>query len=423
MFELYAMRESFLIPYLERMENATALEHEAALQRFGSEQLPSIVTRSETGNVASIRITGPLTPAGPSPLARFFGFDGTGYADIIAAAAELKTDPSIETVYADMSTPGGTVEGMDAAAQALSELAKTKKLIVRNHGQIASAGYYLAMSSQRIEAMSPLAQTGSIGVVKAGIDVTEALARNGIRRVKIVSSNAPNKQADPTTVQGAKVLQNEVDAMERVFLQRVADGRNTTTQDVIDNFGKGGMLIASDPDPTKPDALKVGMIDNVISQISPSTSEGNQAVNNIASNSDVESGVDNPEANTVEAVNIEGTVMDLSTLKAEHPAVYAAAVAEGVNQERERVQAHITMGEASGDMTLAVSCIKENAEFSSSVQAKYMAASMNKSAVNDRGDESVGDIDTSGAGSDASSEHEDQLAAETAELLGVKIDG
>lgn len=413
--ELYAICKNYITPYLETIENASAEIRAAAINTFGDKPLPSIISRSENGADATIRIVGPLSPAGPSPLARFFGFGGTGYVEIIAAAKELGNDPSIKNVDLIMDTPGGTIAGVDEARQALLELASKKNVVAQNHGQILSAGYYLATAATKIEAMSPLVITGSIGVIIAGLDFTDAMAREGVKRIKIISSNAPNKGADPATPQGALVHQNEVDAIERVFIRKVAEGRGTTDQDVIDNFGKGGILIANDPDPSKPDALKAGMIDSVMITQDARTIDLNGAIN----------GDDIPEIEAADSGgNLEGSIMDLNKLKTEHPTIYAEAlsigIVQGVKNERERVNAHITMGEASKDMKLAVSCIKDGVEHSAATNAQYLASQMNSQAINDRGNDSPGDFDTDDDNS--ADGNEEVLAKALAEKLGVELD-
>jgi ClpP class serine protease len=416
LMELYALDKIFAASFLELMENASTEDRAAAFSAFANEPLPSIINRVENTNEATVRITGMLTPAGPSPLARFFGFGGTGYSEIIAAAKELEDDLAINKVTFAIDTPGGTVAAMDLARQAIESLASKKTVIVENHGRILSAGYYLATAKgvTAITATTPLVQTGSIGVIIAGLDFTDAMAREGVKTIKIISKNAPNKQADPTTVQGLKVHQDNIDAIERVFLQKVAEGRNTTVENVIENFGKGGTLIASDPDIDQPDALKAGMIDSLITQVAENVQEEfiNEGVNSLETETTADGG------QKMEAV------MDLNQLKAEHPAIFAEAVAVGVTQERERVDAHITMGKAAGDMELAVSCIETGVEHSASSNAKYMASQMNKNAVADRGSESEGDLETEGAGANAGTDDvEDELANATAELLGVEING
>ena len=114
--------------------------------------------------------------------------------------------------------------------------------------------------------------------------------------------------------------------------------------------------------------------------------------------------------------NKETKTMNLSQLRAEHPELFAEAVAVGVNQERERVSAHLTMGEASGDMALAVASINEGAEMSATINAKYMAAHMKRKESNDRQDENVDDMNTNE--NDDNVNDDEAMAKEVAKLLG-----
>ena len=538
--EIFALNEEYAKHYLNTLENATPEQMTAAFNEYGDQPLPNILTYNEDNTEAVITITGPMSAAGPGPLARFLGFGGTAYVDIIAAIKKIESNSAIETVRLIMNTPGGTVDGMSQAAQAINSLSNEKMVVAENHGMIASAGYFLAANATKIIAMSELAQTGSIGIILAGLDYSEAMAKNGVKKFAIISSNAPNKQADPTTSEGRKVWQNMIDANERVFIQNIAIGRNTTAQDVIDNFGKGGMLIAKDPDPKMPDALKTGMIDDVmtgstIQNINENTpinagptvfkdfpivdrpwdsSAADKRVRNFVNATDkpnsrysqaffwfdatnvenfgayklpfvdivngkmtailngihaangsmagargqrvkipnadrarVQSHIDrylskwekqkgktsaivedqeNDDSVIFEPIadnngnQQEGVEMDLTKLKAEHPTLFAEAVNIGVKRERDRVSAHLTMAEASGDMDLAVQCINDGENLTPAVNAKHMAATMKKQAIAARGSEAEDDLDTDLNDDDVSAS-EAELAVALAEQLGVDI--
>lgn len=407
--ELYAIHKNFAVSYLEAIGNATAEERAAAIDRYGDQALPDVLAISEDGREATISIVGPLSPKGPSALARFFGYEGTAYSDIVESAQLLEDDPTVETVRLMMNTPGGMVDGMDQARQAIKNLAAAKTVIAENHGMIASAGYHIATAATRIEALSPLAMTGSIGVIIAGYDTSKMLKKAGVKKVRIVSKNAPNKAPDASTDHGLELLQAEADAMERVFIAAVAEGRGTTEQDVIENFGKGGILIAQDPDESKPSALKAGMIDAVKTTVKTSNTGG--------------AGDDPNHLAAVGGGQQEDPIMDLSALQTEHPALYAQVVASGVEQgvaqERERVAAHATMGESSGDMVLAMACIKDGSDLNQSITAQYLSAGMNAAAVAARAGETEGDLDTEAAGADTA---DTVLAKAVAEELGVEYD-
>lgn len=85
-------------------------------------------------------------------------------------------------------------------------------------------------------------------------------------------------------------------------------------------------------------------------------------------------------------------IMNKDELKAQHPELYAVVLSEGrtegeksgASRERDRVKAHLVMGESSGDMKTAVASIQEGAEMSLEIQAKYMSAAMNRRDVGAR---------------------------------------
>lgn len=263
---LIAMHEPLAIRYLEQLENATQEDRLAAKAAFSDSLKERRSLLEINSEIAILTIEGTLSKSGPSPLALYFGYSGTGYLEIIEACEELSSNSNVNEVFIHMDTGGGFVEGLDEAYQALYELNKDKKVKVINKGMIASAGYYLASSISRIEAQTPAVLTGSIGVKIVGYDWSKYDANLGIKRVAIISSGAPKKDRTLETKQGIAVLQEEVNSMERIFHARVAEGRNISVEKVRSDFGKGGILVANDPDPKKDDALSVGMIDAIIGQ-------------------------------------------------------------------------------------------------------------------------------------------------------------
>ena len=262
--QLIAMHEPLAIRYLEQIENATQEDRLAAKAAFSDSLKERRSILEVNSGIAILTIEGTLSKSGPSPLALYFGYAGTGYSEIIEASEELTSNSDVNEVFIHMDTGGGFVEGLDEAYQALSDLNKNKKVKVINKGMIASAGYYLASAISRIEAQSPAVLTGSIGVKIVGYDWSQYDANLGIKRVAIISSGAPNKDRTLETKKGQAVLQEEVNSMERIFHSRVAEGRGISVEKVKSDFGQGGILVANDPDPKKDDALSVGMIDAII---------------------------------------------------------------------------------------------------------------------------------------------------------------
>lgn len=334
--QLWLAEPEFIAKYVEKIENATPEQMQAASDMFDNVKLPKIMTIAD--GEAIIKITGVLSRTGPSPIEKFFGFKGTAFNDIIASLQIAQDDPSVNIVRLAMNTPGGTVDGTDETFQAILAARKHKKVIAENYDMIASAGYWLAVAAEKITAMSPAAETGSIGVVVVGADFSKAYEKIGIRIVRIVSKSAPDKAPDIGKKSGVSIIQERVDAIERVFLERVSQGRRVTVEHIKENFGQGGLLIAQDVE-DKPGALSVGMIDAIISPTKPVTGNNQGGASVLHSNESADLlTVDNAERNEpAKTANQKerGKIMqNLSAFLAENPAAKAefdAKISEAKN--------------------------------------------------------------------------------------------
>ena len=319
-------------PTAEQQERLTAA-HITAASEGGSRVL------TVAGNVAEIEVKGTLTNS-PSFMAMFFGGGNTTYPEIISAIAEAEQDPTVTEMILAINSPGGSIDGLFDAIAAIKNAAKPIKATVSN--LCASAAYALASQADEIIAGNPAARIGSIGIA-ATVEVYE-------NEIDITSTNAPKKRPDVTTEAGKAVVREELDAIEDIFIEALAEGRGVTQEKIIAEFGQGAVVLARD-------ALNRGMIDSIaVSNTNPTTADsgGNQ---------------------------LEATTMDLKELVAQHPDVYQAAVQAGIDQERDRVGAHLTMGEASGDTTTAFTAIKDGSAMTATLQATYLAAGMNKSDI------------------------------------------
>jgi ATP-dependent protease ClpP protease subunit len=97
----------------------------------------------------------------------------------------------------------------------------------------------------------------------------------------------------------------------------------------------------------------------------------------------------------------EGEKMTKEELKAKYPDLYASIYGEGkeagAKEERERVEAHLKLGEDSGSMKTAAQFIREGKSvMEDKVQAEYLSARMNKNAANARMEDNPSSLNTSG---------------------------
>ncbi len=337
------------------------------------------------GDTAEIKIEGVLTNT-PNFMAMMFAGGNVTYGEIIGALAKAEQDPEVKKIVLAINSPGGQFDGLFDLINALQ---KVDKPIDSSIGPEAnSAAYAIAAQTRTITATTRATRVGSIGVV-ASFNVDG-------ERVQITSTDAPNKRPDVTTDAGRAVIREELDAMHEIFVDAIATGRGVTVEKVNEDFGKGATLLAQV-------AVDRNMIDAVadtklkVVRTNPATS-GNQ---------------------------LETETMNISELRAQHPETYAAAVEVGVTDERDRVSAHITMGEACGDMAIAVAAIGAGDPMSAARQAEYMAAGMNRSDTGDRNDDddaaaaALASADTD-AGADVGGTA-DQVAAAVEAKLGLDV--
>lgn len=260
MYKIWAFSEQELINYQTKIENATVEEVKAACCIYENSPLPGIL--SINGNKAQIKIYGPLSQKGPSPIARFFGFGGTGYLQIIDAINQIFENEEIKKVQLLMNTPGGEVLGVDNVFQAVKDLSEKKEVTAINQGMIASAGYWIASATGKIISESPVNLTGSIGVIITAVDTKQLEKKIGVRIVTVVSRNAPNKNPDVSKKSGLAEIQRVADSLERVFIARIAEGRGLDIEHIEKFYGRGSLLVSLDPDGS--DAIDAKMIDEVI---------------------------------------------------------------------------------------------------------------------------------------------------------------
>ncbi len=335
---------------------------------------------SIAGDTAEITIAGVLTKT-PDFFAKVFGNGNTTYAELISALATADADADVKKVILNVDSPGGTVDGMFEALEALE--AFSKPLTARVANLAASAAFAIVSQADSIEATNPLARFGSVGVA-ADFFVSD-------HEVSVTSTDAPKKRPDLKTEEGQAVVREQLDAIHEVFVESIAAGRNTTVKKVNANFGQGATVLATE-------AKSRGMIDSI-------------AKTSLKS------------APTKSKSSPEATNMDLQTLKADHPATYAAAVALGDEQgatralatERDRVGAFVVAGQASGDMKTAMTAIADGSEMTATLQTTFMMATANRRDLSDRGD----DDDSAAAALAAADAGADDAGSEAEQVLAL----
>jgi ClpP class serine protease len=196
------------------------------------------------GNVGVVRVEGPIVPYA-SAFTRASGV--TSVSGLSADLEAMASDASISRIAMVFDSPGGATTGISELASHIGALGKP--VVGYVYGMAASAAYWIASACDEIIS----ANTGMVGSI--GTVMTVASGKDA-DRVKIVSSQSPRKHADPETDEGRAHYQEIVDAMSDIFIDTVAANRNTDREDVLENYGRGGMVMADA-------AVSAGMVDGV----------------------------------------------------------------------------------------------------------------------------------------------------------------
>ncbi len=152
---------------------------------------------------------------------------------LVAALRVLTRDPSVKAVVLRVDSGGGSAQASELIWQAMRELRMAKPLVVSMSDAAASGGYYIASIANKIYAQ-PDTLTGSIGVIGGKFALGPALAAQGVRSYPV----GRGKRATMMNSLGAwsaderQVLQAMMEDVYQTFVQRVAEGRKKTAEEV-----------------------------------------------------------------------------------------------------------------------------------------------------------------------------------------------
>jgi protease-4 len=178
--------------------------------------------------------------------------------DTVAEALEAAADdPEIDAIIFRIDSPGGSVLAADIIWRALEVAKQSEKPLIASFSNVAaSGGYYVAAGADAILA-PPGSVTGSIGVfalrpVLQGLldklDVNVERMTRGAHADFLIASQ-------PLPPETAAIMDREIEAIYRLFIERVAAGRKLDLQKV-DAMAQGRVW-------TGEQALERGLIDEL----------------------------------------------------------------------------------------------------------------------------------------------------------------
>lgn len=152
---------------------------------------------------------------------------------------QAREDRTITAIVLRVDSPGGSSVASDVIWREVFLAKKEKPFVVSMSDLAGSGGYWISMAAHKIVAQ-PQTLTGSIGVLAGKFDLSGLYGKLGVTAEKIVFG----KEADvfssfrPFTLEEKKVLKEEIRRTYEAFLEKAAQGRNMTREEV-DKVGRG----------------------------------------------------------------------------------------------------------------------------------------------------------------------------------------
>jgi signal peptide peptidase SppA len=206
------------------------------------------------GDVALIPIYGVIAPR-MNLLSEMSG--GTTFEALTAQLHEAMENPTVKTIVFDVDSPGGNVAGATEFAREVLKARTTKPIIAQAQHLMASAAYWPMSCATQIVA-SPSAMIGSIGVYTMHDDVSEALAKLGVKRTIIAAGKYKAEGADggALTDEAQAHVKELVGSAYARFIDDISKGRGVSATAVRNGYGEG-RCVSSD------EALGLGMVDRI----------------------------------------------------------------------------------------------------------------------------------------------------------------
>ena len=175
---------------------------------------------------------------------------------IVRALKKVKENENVKAVVFRIDSPGGHALTADIIWRELMLLKEEKPLVISIGDIAASAGYYLAVAGDKIFA-EPTSITGSIGVFGTVPNISGLAGNIGINAEQVGTheNSVDYSLFEPMSDDFRAYLREGIASTYKTFLERVAEGRNMTVEEV-DSLAQGRVWSGMD-------ALENGLVDEL----------------------------------------------------------------------------------------------------------------------------------------------------------------
>jgi protease-4 len=205
----------------------------------------------ESGNVAHIKVVGPIYA---SPSSGLMSADSASSTDIVELIEKAAENDDVEAILVEINSPGGTGVASYEIAAALQESNKTTVAWIREVG--ASGAYWIASACNHVVA-NPMTITGSIGVIGSYVEFGGTLNKYNASYRRLVSGEYKDMGSPlrSMTSDEEELMQEALDMMREMFVSGVATNRGLD-KDAVDSVADGRIYLGAQ-------ALELGLVDEL----------------------------------------------------------------------------------------------------------------------------------------------------------------
>lgn len=212
--------------------------------------------RNAPGSVAVVPLLGVISNR-IHQVNRISGPGGTSAEGFARQVRQAAAKPEVKAIVLDVDSPGGTVDGVAEAADAVFEARQTKHVVAVANAHMHSAAYWIASQADEVVA-TPTGDLGSIGVRTAHVDQSGMLEQEGIKVTTVSAGKFKGELLPfgPPSKEALEHLQERVNDAFTQFTDQVARGRGVEPSEVREGFGQGRSLMAKR-------AVRAGLADRI----------------------------------------------------------------------------------------------------------------------------------------------------------------
>ena len=185
---------------------------------------------------------------------------GTSYQGIQNQINKAESDPNVKGLFYDIDSPGGNVDGLFNATDAIFNTKKPSLSFA--NGLMASAAYIMGSGTDYVVAADRSVEIGSLGVIAVLFDESKKYEAAGIKPTVFAAGKYKKigNKYEPLSDQDKKYIQGKLDYMYSLAVDTISRHRNMSVKEMIDHEVVGGDVFIGEQ------AINIGLVDEILNK-------------------------------------------------------------------------------------------------------------------------------------------------------------